>query len=230
MTSHLVKPPKRRCINCRMDILLCVCEFIKPLENKTQLSVYIHSQEIAKPSNTGHLACKAIKNSTLTVRKGAPSSVEFVRELITEHKKQETQLFVLYPDASAPTISQRLENTEAKLNRNLIVVDGTWKQAERILQNELNELSDFHVRLSPENHSKPMADLWREPIEGGLATFEAILWAFAELEPELDLQLAYKLLKIRSERLKWLRGWLTEDELSFPIPELAVKNRKFLAG
>ena len=64
-----------------------------------------------------------------------------------------------------------------------------------------------------------------EPREGGLATFEAIVRALCILEGERAAELEQTMLKlfnIMVERTCWLRGTLSDEQVSGGIPAAAL--------
>lgn len=225
------KTEKSRCLCCRMDLDLCICAFIVPTQTETRLELLIHAKELPKSSNTGHLAAKMLTNSRLSVRKYKADSEVWQRELIEKARAQSATIFFLCHDAEAVPLDEVLEElADRKQNemKILAVVDGTWNQAHQVITHELSLLAPFKVKFS-DVHPNPISNLWREPLPGGLATIEAIWYALLALEPSADLTALKNLMTIRSQRIKWIRGLLSEEEVSGGIP-LAARGKKNIAG
>lgn len=202
---------KERCPRCKLHLELCICAQIPKISTATRLLLVIHAQEIAKPSNSGWLACDVLPNSEMRVRG------EHDKPLVTEGMdRSDYQNILLYPDTDAEELSESFleklaTNAGAKKPVQLIVPDGTWGQARRtgarisaafpkIPHAKLPFLGESQYRLRKETNIE------------GLSTFEAIARAFGILEGKKVQEEMEKIFFTMVERLLFIRGKLDEKE------------------
>jgi DTW domain-containing protein YfiP len=144
-----------------------------PLETATELALVMHRREVKKSTNTGHLALKCLGNSRLFVR-GEPNAPADLRPL----EATPTRL-LLFPREDAVELTQEfVDSLERPIT--LIVPDGTWSQARRMVRRETVLAGAIAVLppLGPATRYR----LRHEHVDGGLATAEAIARAFGVLE------------------------------------------------
>jgi DTW domain-containing protein YfiP len=213
ITPRLRDNVASRCRLCRMPDVLCICNLIPRLETRTRLVLVIHRDEERKPSNTGLLAARCLPNSEV-LRRGLAdrSKPRFVVD-------PERQPLLLFPHVQAVPI-----NDFARSSRplTLIVPDGTWRQASRVLK-RVPGLRDVPcVTLPPE---APMSSRLRAAYHPArVSTLEGIARALGIVE---DAQLRYELervFRVMVERTLWLRGTLPADQVTGGIPERALAN------
>ena len=193
-----------RCATCRMPQDDCLCTHITPLATRTRVSVVLHSQELAKPSNTGRLAHLALANSELLVhgtREGVPVSLGPVDASYAGR-------YLLFPGEGALPLED-LEVSGKPLH--LVVADGTWGQAQRMVKRIPALASLPRVSVSPRGPSRYV--LRHTDVPGRLCTLEAIAAAFASLEGELVAQALERLLTMVIERSSRWRSSSQRGEL-----------------
>jgi DTW domain-containing protein YfiP len=195
-----------------MHVTLCICDVVPRLETRTRLALLLHHREIGKPTNTGQLAARCMPNSVMAVvgERDRPAALP----AIEPHE----QAVLLYPADDAVSISQYAASERPIV---LIVPDGSWRQAHKMRRRipglaevpcvTLPELSRTTYRLRSENH------------EGGLATLEAIAQALRVLERDGEAVEAALLgvFRIMVDRTLWLRGQLSDDEVTGTLPQAA---------
>lgn len=134
----------------------------------------MHKKEKFLTSNTAMLAAKCLKNSELYLRGYADQEIQdsFLDE---EHYEP---LF-LYPDEEAVELtSELIESFEKPIN--LIIPDGTWRQAKKI---HAREKAVNHVRkVKLTKTAKTIYPLRKQKFEYGLCTLEAIAYSLGILE------------------------------------------------
>ena len=177
---------------------LCLCAEMEPLRLDTRVVLLMHRREFAKTTNTGRLALLSLANSELRLR-GYPGEQVGGEDLV----QGQGQPLLLFPDENAREL-----DTEwvAELRRpvTLIVPDGTWRQASKVLTRVPGLESVPRIRLS--EGPPTVYRLRREIREGGLATFEAIARALGVLEgPEVQSRLE-ALFHLMVERTLRTRG------------------------
>lgn len=130
----------------------------------------------------------------------------------------ERQSLLLYPSEQAVELTPALV---AGLGRpvNLIVPDGSWRQARKVATREPALHGVAQVKLPPGPPSRYR--LRKEPNERSVSTFEAIARALGILEgPQVQARLE-DLFEMRVERTLWARGLLKTEDTRFGIPQEA---------
>ncbi len=145
-----------------------MCADLSAIATRTRVVVVMHYREAFRTSNTGRLAVKILTNSERAVRGGLgphPAPTE-----LHGHK------LVLFPQEGARLLSP----SDASDDTVLVVPDGTWSQAQRVLRREPRARGAEVVRLPPCPPTR--YSLRRNTRDGALCTFEAIAAALAILE------------------------------------------------
>jgi len=152
----------------------CYCPDIKNLSLKTKVSFVMYKKERWLPSNTANLALNCLENSKVFYRgiKDTPLPLDFL--------EQETHYpMYLYPDEDAVVLSQEiLQGIEKPIN--LIIPDGTWRQAKKIYARESALHNTLKVKLP--TVPKSTYPLRRQKFENGVCTFEAMTYALGIIE------------------------------------------------
>lgn len=191
---------KERCPVCDASLTLCMCDELPRLELKTKISLVIHHRELARSSNTGLLALRALVNSEVRVRGDARETLD-LKDLLTP----EYRTLLLFPSADAVELDRRLVDKERRPIQ-LIVPDGTWRQARKIHSRQ-RELEDIpRVKISTPNHSTFQLRAQSRP--EGMATLQAIASALGIIEGDLVAAELMKLYHARLDRTLSARGLL----------------------
>lgn len=170
-----------RCPDCQVPRDLCYCARIVCVENKTPVTIIMHQRERFLTSNTAVVAVRALKDSEILLRGMRDQSAS--KDI---HFREGHVPLVLYPSEGALAIgSQELKDYLAGRPAQLIVPDGSWRQAKRVAKRE-EALKDVQaVTLS---EAAPSLYRLRRQVKGGrLCTFEAIARALGDLE-SIDLE------------------------------------------
>ena len=167
-----------RCMRCRMHTGECVCDLIPSLSLATRVVVVMHRRERSKTTATAHLAGLALTAFDLRIHGNRDSPVK-IDDLLTEG----TRPLLLFPTDDAAILTPELVAADPR-PITLIVPDGTWAQARRIPK-RIPRLSEVPAVTLPSGDPSQY-HLRREPLEGGLATYEAIARALGVIEgPEV---------------------------------------------
>lgn len=149
----LLRPLTRRrktfdpCQVCFLHKERCICETIPSLHLKTKISLIIHAKELKRTTNTGRLALKALTNSEMRVRGEDRTILNLTDLLIPSYR---TLLF--YPSEEAFELDEKLV-AESTLPIQLIVPDGSWRQASKVHYRH-HELKNIpRVKISTPNTS-----------------------------------------------------------------------------
>lgn len=208
----MLSTTKARCSSCVMHEELCICDLIPRHELRTRVTLLIHATEIRKPSNTGRLANLCLPNSEIRLRgdrDGTPLDLSGL-----EDDQYETWLLTL--SDRSEEITPELVGALTKPVR-LLVPDGTWSQASRLGSKLSRQLPNVkHVKLRAEKPSEYRLRTEHHP--DGMATFEAIARALGILEGAGVQASMEKIFRIMTDRVMWVRGKISADEVLGGIP------------
>lgn len=155
-----------RCPRCQRPLTLCLCPLIPALESRTRVLVLQHSSEASHALNTARLAVLGLRNAQLRIG-----------ERFADESSSDELTCVLFPGEEAVPIS-----TFADADRpvRLIVPDGTWRKARKILH--VNPWLAGLPRVSLPDGLSSRYRLRKAPMPGALSTIEAIVAALDILE------------------------------------------------
>lgn len=166
------KEPRAMCSACARPASVCLCAEIEPVRTRTRVVILQHPRESIVPIGTAKLAELALPNAERLV------GVEFA---------ESERLRELLGDANAPPIllfpgpgARDLAREPPAGPVTLVVIDGTWWQAEKLLKRnpELFALP----RYAFEAGSPSRYRIRREPAAHCVSTIEAITRALCLLE------------------------------------------------
>lgn len=169
-----MRKPQDICSHCHSTRLQCLCAAIPRLNLATRVCLVIHHRELWRSSNTGLLALRALVNSEMRVR-GAGRETLDLTDLVESPYR--TLLFYPAPDAVELT-AEFVAQSPAPIQ--LIVPDGTWRQASKIhyRHNELKNLPRVKI-------AKPDATIYSLRAQHrpeGMATLQAIAHGLGVIE------------------------------------------------
>ena len=211
---------KELCQACGLPNIICICDKVEKISLKNKVSVIIPYIERHKSSNTGGLVKAVLSNSEVFIR-GEKNKLFNPDNVI----KNNYQNLILYTGGRELTHEYI---TSFNKPVNLIVPDGTWTTAPRIVVRE----PKFHKipKVSLFNPPKSQYKLRKHPNPYYISTFEAILYSLEIIENNHDLKeklLCYFLMKI--DNLLWLAGKLPPEKVRGGISPKAIlwKEGKF---
>lgn len=164
------------CANCYLHKDRCICAFIPSLTFRTKLSLIIHSKELKRATNTGSLAAKALVNSEIHIRGRIDHPLSGADILDSNY-----QPLLFYPAAEAMDLTAEVVQGFNKPIQ-LIVPDGNWRQASKVNTRYPEFAPIPRVMIKAPNLSTQ--HLRTETTAEGMATLQAIAWAFGVLEGE----------------------------------------------
>lgn len=181
--------PGGRCQGCAFPDGLCICGRIPRLDVPVRFLVLRHASEIPRLTSTARWAALALAGTEIVdyALPGAP---------LDTGPLELSGAWVLYPSPHpTPPGSVRPER--------IVVPDGTWQQARRMMQRipALQRLP--RLSLPP---AIPAPRLRRPPIPGGMSTLEAIAGALRFLGHEDEARRLLALHAEAVERVSRLRG------------------------
>ena len=224
--------PERRCDVCHQHKVLCLCGELPRLHSVVHLVLVMHHEETQKPTNTGRLAplCLPECSSVYVVGdRDHPSPAQFIPD---GHRG-----LMLMPGDDAIALSSTTVPTKAPDDVvvgdisgdlrpvALVVPDGTWRQARRI-RNRHPELLALDTVTLPDDVAPTRYQLRNEPVDGGMATLEAIAHAYRALEGnDVVADALLDILHKQVDRTLWLRGRRQSHEVYGGLPAAARDGR-----
>jgi DTW domain-containing protein YfiP len=157
------------CYRCLRPTAFCVCAELHPVPSTTRVVLLQHPREARLAICSAWLTRLALENAELhrgVVFEDHPR----VRELARAHGTA-----LLFPGPGS------IPAGEAPRPETLVVIDGTWLQADRMLRDNPSLAALPRIGLAPARESG-YAGLRREPAPGHLPTIEAVALALGALE------------------------------------------------
>ena len=186
------------CPICAASRTLCLCDAVPQIELDTKICLVIHRRELKRTSNTGLLAVRALVNSETRVR-GEGREALNLEDLLTPQYRT----FLFYPSDDAVELDKELVVQEQRPIQ-LIVPDGTWRQARKIHSRQ-QELKDVQrVKIGTPND--PAFQLRTQTRPEGMATLQAIAHGLGVIEGNLVGAQLIKLYHAKIERTLMGRG------------------------
>ncbi|MDP2340103.1 MAG: tRNA-uridine aminocarboxypropyltransferase [Deltaproteobacteria bacterium] len=190
-----------RCPRCFMKPALCLCAVLHARATRHHVRVIVHEIELQKSTNSGRLLPLLLQNAELV-----PYGNEDT-PLPPAPWPTSTRPVVIFPLEGAPLLSELVDDDPRP--RTLLMLDGTWHQANRLRKRFLTAHVQF-ARL-PVDVRPSTYQLRQGHFAGSLSTLEATARALAILEGpcsgEGDVE-AHLLDGFRRmvDRTLWLRG------------------------
>ncbi len=199
-----------RCRICRLHINLCVCAAMPHFDLATRVVVIMQHKEFSITSNTGHLIPKIFKNADLRFR-GSSSRVPLN---VTGLDSEDFHNVVLFPKPNAKILNADFVNELKAQHKNLrlIVPDGNWRQAQKIIKRTplLTQLPKVVLPITRVSNYR----LRRSPRDDGVCTFEAIARALGILEgKDVQERLEY-FFDVMVDRVLWTRNKIEMDDVT----------------
>lgn len=159
--------PRPRCSRCQRPLMQCLCPLIPLLANETEVLILQHPSETGHALNTARLAALGLTNAELRVG-------ERFDELPLNDGRDS---YLLFPGDNAVPLTKLA--AECRPLR-LIVPDGTWRKARKLLH--LNPALAGLPRVALPEGLTSRYRLRKAPMPGALSTLEAIVVALNALE------------------------------------------------
>jgi DTW domain-containing protein len=191
------------CQICATSRNACLCDRIPRIRLRTKICLIIHHRELSRSSNTGLLALRALVNSEMRIRGEGREALD-LKDLITSQYRT----FLFYPSGDAAELDDRLVMREPTPIQ-LLVPDGTWRQARKI-HSRHPELRDLpRVKISTPNNSTFQLRAQSKPER--MATLQAIAQALGIIEGDLVRAQLMRLYRAKIDRTLKARGILVGD-------------------
>lgn len=159
-----------RCSRCLRPSSHCLCALIPRLPSRSRVLILQHPSEVEHALNTARLAALGLCNAQLQVG-------EVFDQLAHWLALPGYQPRLLFPGEQAQVIKPY---TAQELPWLLVVPDGTWRKARKLLH--LNPLLASLPRVTPAPGAVSRYRLRKAPAPGALSTVEAVVQALEVLE------------------------------------------------
>ena len=158
------------CNKCGLPIINCICNIAPKIETRAKIWILSTEREFRRPSNTARLLKLVNPESTeliLWERTNAPE------KLIEYINSEEYEIYILFPIENDDLSERKFEYKSPERTPAFIILDGTWKEAWKILRKSdyLKKLP--RISLNPIHKSE--YTLRRGASEGELCTIEAAI-------------------------------------------------------
>ncbi|AZL75097.1 tRNA-uridine aminocarboxypropyltransferase [Pseudomonas oryziphila] len=164
--------PRPRCERCQRPIAHCLCPLIPSLDSRTRVVVLQHPSETSHALNTARLAALGLINAELRVG-------EVFEDLEALLATPGYRPVLLFPGDAAEVLQTYGAGID-ELPLLLIVPDGTWRKARKMLY--LNPLLEALPRVTLGQVTPSRYRLRKAPEPGALSTIEAVVQALNVLE------------------------------------------------
>ena len=166
---------RETCRRCLRPVDLCLCADLAPAPSRTRVVILQHPREARLAICSARLARLALENAELH-RAVDLDAHPRVRELCSAPGAA-----LLFPGPAAAPAAPRPGPPLA----HLVVVDGTWHQAERMIERSRLLSALPRISVAPDG-GEGYGELRREPEAHCLSTVEAIALALSALEGDPD--------------------------------------------
>lgn len=179
------------CNKCGLATINCICDKVAAIKSKAEIWIISTEREVYRPSNTARLLKLINPDSTeifIWERTKQPE------KLVQKINDDRYEVFLLFPTEEDELRKRRVDyKTTGKIPA-FIIIDGTWKEARKILSKS-TYLKELPI-ISLEPNYKSTFDLRRGAGEGNLCTIEAaieVLKLNEEIESSLKIKKFYSL-------------------------------------
>lgn len=165
---------RKRCERCLRPHKQCLCSLIPWLPSRTKILVVQHPDESKHALNTAGFVALGLQNAQLVIAETLENIEAYVQQ-------PGYRACLLFPGEQAQELSAYQGEEQPWL---LVVPDGTWRKARKILY--ANPVLAALPRVTLPSGLSSRYRLRKAPSADALATVEAVHYALALLEPESD--------------------------------------------
>ena len=192
------------CPACRLHRWLCLCASAPRVATRTSLLLIVHVHELGRTSNTARLLALAVRDTALVGHGGIGTPTD-----LTPHLPAGATPVVLFPGRGARELTPELAaSLPPKLA--LVVPDGNWKQAARMVKRLPLLAGALKVAL-PTRAFEGAALRRNRP--GRMSTYEAVVQALGVLEGETVTGPLLDFYRRATDRMLMVRGKLKPEEV-----------------
>ncbi|WP_371189080.1 tRNA-uridine aminocarboxypropyltransferase [Thalassotalea maritima] len=165
---------RQYCTRCERPLVTCICDCIRPIDNQVEICFLQHPSESKQAKGSVKLAHLCLNKSRIIVGENFTNNDELNQML----QRPRQQAYLLYPSESATVATPMAAKLQA--NTLLIVLDGTWKKAYKMLQLSKNVQALPRLTLDKQIKSQYVIRKHHKPTD--VSSLEACAHALAILE------------------------------------------------
>lgn len=174
------------CAGCGYILDRCLCDVLKPVENRTMLIVLQHPDEKKHALNTVKIMEKSFLRLKIFTGEDFREHAELQEILRDENNEENKKTALLFPGAGSAGLTAH----SGSAFTHLILLDGTWKKAKRIFYS--NPFLQSLPRLSIEAEAKSLYKIRQSSFKNSFSTLEAAVAFLSLTEPELSCEAPLK--------------------------------------
>lgn len=194
---------RSRCAKCHFLEQQCLCDLLPQVAQPIDLVVFQHVKEAKHAKNTIRLLQTVWPSlRVIELDEKLDKKIDRQEDLIAQWRLSDGW-FLLYPGEDSQKIDQ-LTTTERKQIKGLVVIDGTWRKAFKLLclYPELDQLP----KLSFQQTKDSIYHIRKAPNEQALSSYEAIVYACQYTPDSLNQEQADLMLQFmdNAQQRLWL--------------------------
>ncbi len=171
----------KRCVckTCSYPTIQCICDLVPSLSGSVKVWILQDKKESRHAKNTARLFILGYKPAQIVQVDDPEQWHTFLQSVTTKNT------VLLYPDDKAKPL-EILATDESSDYSNIVLLDGTWRKAKKMLYTH-DVLASFPMvsfTMPPKSHYV----IRKSPSENALSTFEAATYALDLLSTEFDSQ------------------------------------------
>lgn len=158
------------CNRCGLPDINCICSIVPKVKTKVEIWILSTEKEFYRPSNTARILKLVNPEATEIILWERTVNPE---ALIKNIESEIYDVYLVFPEDNEDMLSEKFENRISDKTLAFVLLDGTWKEAKKILRK-----SDYLKgipRISLEPNFKSEYNLRRGVEEGNLCTIEAAI-------------------------------------------------------
>jgi DTW domain-containing protein YfiP len=216
------RDPGRRacCARCERPLVTCVCSFVTPLSTRTRVLLLQHPRESRVGVGTARLAHLALPSSIFR------AGLDFAHDATVQAALAgPAPAYLLFPGAAAIDVADLPRDVAVTL----VVVDGTWSQARKLLRLNPALAALPRVAFTPRAPSI-YHRIRRQPAAHCVSTIEALAETLAALEPaDCDVERLLDPLRALVARQEWFATTVRSQRHHLPVRVRRPSRRARLA-
>eukprot|EP01138_Halocafeteria_seosinensis_P014328 gb/GECG01014628.1/.p1 GENE.gb/GECG01014628.1/~~gb/GECG01014628.1/.p1 ORF type:complete len:332 (+),score=23.75 gb/GECG01014628.1/:1-996(+) len=174
-----------KCVTCGLIQKYCICRsFFPPIKSRNEVQILYNSNEVWRASNTSKVALLTLTNSRSSVF--IPQDQEDKTELDGSEEDTRRPTALLFPNTESVSLTEwwdTLSESTKSCGVRVVVADGTWRQASRMVKQLRKHNSQFARTVHLENPEPVIAEPLRERTsETRLSSLESIICALRECD------------------------------------------------
>lgn len=158
------------CYRCFRPEVACICDLVRPVENRTRVLILQHPRERKHPFGTARIARLGLSNVDVVLAEPDDGELRAPRQALDNAA-------LLYPGPDAATLGEDPVTLDT-----LVVVDGTWPQSRKLVRVSPWLAALPRVALHPPRPANYRIRRAKHPAFE-VSTIEAIAYALGHLEP-----------------------------------------------